>query len=147
MWGDVQDRDAAIERAKTFTGDHVLYGSYMRRVAREWPISCENSLTDSGCNRKAWIGHAAVALALQIPEDIVRQAWGELTNEQRLLANEEARRTIAEWERGRGEGSGIREDMGDALLLQWDTGRGSDEVDGLGQGAELPGDCDCDTQE
>ena len=106
MWGRVEDRAEALERAIAFTGDHTLYGSYMRRVVQEWPISCENALTDSHLNQKAWVGHAAVALALRIPEDITRQAWGHLSDEQQLLANREAERAVAAWadsyEAGRG---------------------------------------------
>ncbi len=98
MWGDVPDNKAALASAVEFTGNHKLYGSFMRRVANEWPVSCENALTDPYMNKKAWIGHAAVALALQIPEDITRKAWGLLRHEQRILANKEAARAIRQWE-------------------------------------------------
>jgi hypothetical protein len=72
MWGTVENKKEWVQRAIEFTGNHNLYGSYMMRVIQEWPISCENALTDSSLNRRAWVGHAAVALALQCPEDIVR---------------------------------------------------------------------------
>lgn len=98
MWGEATDRKQALEQAIAFTADHELYGRYMTRVVNEWPISCENALTDESLNKKAWVGHAAVALALNIPEDITRQAWGFLTDEQRLLANREAARALREWE-------------------------------------------------
>lgn len=98
MWGDVENKKEWLERAIKFTSNHLLYGSYMKRVIYEWPNSCENALTDLSMNRKAWLGHAAVALAIQCPEDIVRQAWSYLTNEQRILANNEAERYIKEWE-------------------------------------------------
>lgn len=98
MWGSVEDRKKWVQKAVEFTSDHKLYGSYMQRVIKEWPISCENALTDHGLNRKAWVGHAAVALAIQCPEDIVREAWGKLTDEQQLLANKEADAAIRAWE-------------------------------------------------
>lgn len=98
MWGAVKDRKSWLQRAIDFTGDHKLYGSWMRRVAAEWPMSCEQNLTKRDTNRKAWIGHAAVAMAIQCPEDIVREAWGYLTKEQQDLANAEAQSTIDEWE-------------------------------------------------
>ena len=97
MWGEAENPSYALEVAIGFTSDHELYGRYMRRVAREWPISCENALTDPHLNHKAWIGHAAVALAHGIPEDITRKAWGYLTDEQKLLANKEAERAVAAW--------------------------------------------------
>jgi len=97
MWGESLDKKQDLETAIAFTSDHKMYGSYMARVCREWPISCENALTDNYINQKAWLGHAAVALAHGIPEDITRQAWGYLTDEQKLLANKEAEREIMLW--------------------------------------------------
>jgi hypothetical protein len=98
MWGTVPDRKAFLEYAIQFTGDYHLYGSYMQRVVREWPVSCENALTDESLSKKAWLGHAECALAFCCPEDIVRLAWGKLTDEQQLLANQEAARAIQTWE-------------------------------------------------
>jgi hypothetical protein len=117
MWGDVDDHRTALDRAVSFTGDHRLYGSYMRRVIEEWPVSCENALTDPVLNRKAWVGHAAVALALNIPEDITRKAWGLLTHEQRVLANKEAARAVRQWEDAYLESRGIRRDVGAPMLF------------------------------
>jgi len=99
MWGRVKDRQSYLEKAIEFTGDHELYGSWMRKVITDWPYSCEHNLTNKTINRKAWIGHAAVALAIQCPEDIVRQAWGFLSEDQRMRANMQADMAIAEWER------------------------------------------------
>lgn len=122
MWGEVVNSKYALEQAIAFTGDHKLYGSYMGRVVSEWPISCENALTDPHLNRKAWLGHAAVALALNIPEDITRKAWGLLSDEQKFLANKEAERWIAVWDWRRVEGEGICGEMGEQMLHKWDTG-------------------------
>lgn len=97
MWGEATDKKAALQIAIGFTSDHKLYGSYMKRVCHEWPVSCENALTDPLLNQKAWLGHAAVALAHNIPEDITREAWGYLTDEQKYLANQEAEREIRAW--------------------------------------------------
>jgi hypothetical protein len=117
MWGTVQDRTAAVCLAIEFTGDHARYGYYMRRVVREWPISCENALTDPYLNHKAWVGHAACALALRLPEDVVRQAWGHLSDEQKLLANKEAVRAVSEWRWAYVEDRRIRENVDEPLLL------------------------------
>lgn len=99
MWGAVKNRDEWLQKAVAFTGDHELYGSWMLKVADVWPLSCQQNLTKLDTNRKAWIGHAAVALAMQCPEDIVRQAWGYLSEEQQRLANEKAQQAIEIWEK------------------------------------------------
>ena len=98
MWGSVKERSSWLQKAIEFTGDHELYGSWMKKVVNEWPYSCQQNLTKIDTNRKAWIGHAAVALAIQCPEDIVRQAWGYLTDEQQKLANQQAQKAIELWE-------------------------------------------------
>lgn len=116
MWGDVEDAKSMLKRAVDFTGDHKLYGHWMTRVVNEWPISCENALTDYSLNRRAWVGHAACAMAIGCPEDITRKAWGMLTDEQQFLANAEADRAIRVWADAYAKSKGIREHMGGSLL-------------------------------
>lgn len=117
MWGSVLNRRAAVEKAVLFTGNHALYGRFMLRVVSEWPVSCENALTDYSINRKAWVGHAAVSLAHGIPEDITRLAWGKLTDEQRLLANRQAEYAISKWELDYAKSRGLYPDMEEEVLL------------------------------
>lgn len=121
MWGSVRDRKKWIEKAIEFTSDHKLYGSFMMRVVDEWPISCENALTDYSLNRRAWLGHAACAFAHQIPEDIVREAWRKLTDEQQLLANKEAERAIQTWEHRYIKDRELYKNMGAPMLFEWDS--------------------------
>lgn len=103
MWGTVDSKRGWLGRAIEFTSDHSLYGSWMLKVADNWTHSCEHHLTKFDTNRKAWIGHAAVALAIQCPEDIVREAWAYLTKEQQDLANGQAQAAIEHWERNNAE--------------------------------------------
>lgn len=116
MWGTVPDRKLYLKKAIKFTGNHKLYGEYMTRVVNEWVFSCENALTDYHMNRKAWVGHAACALALRCPEDITRQAWKELSFEQQYLANQEASRAIRAWENMYLEGKQLCSSLGGSLL-------------------------------
>ena len=99
MWGRVDDKQEFLEKAIEFTGNYKLYGKYMMKVVKDWKYSCEHNLSDKSQNRQAWIGHAAAALALQCPEDIVRQAWWHLTDKQREMANKEADKAINYWEK------------------------------------------------
>lgn len=117
MWGEIDDNNNALQQAINFTSDYKLYGYYMFKVVKEWKYSCENSLTDYNINRKAWLGHCAVAMALRIPEDITRKAWRFLTDEQRLLANKEATRAIASWERNYMEDKQIYKNVEEKMLF------------------------------
>ena len=116
MWSDVADRKSMLRQAIAFTGDHVQYGHYMQRVIVEFPTGCENALTNPSLNHRAWIGHAACALAINCPEDITREAWGRLTDEQRLLANKQAERAICAWYDDYTARHGLRAAMGGSLL-------------------------------
>jgi hypothetical protein len=100
MWRKVSaaERIELLENARVFTGDASLYGSWMIRVTVDWPISCEQNLGFMGQNRQAWIGHAACCHAIQCPEDVTRQAWWLLTQDQRDAANAVADESIEAWE-------------------------------------------------
>ena len=99
MWGNPNgNKKELLAKVIEFTADHELYGSYMMRVAKEWINSCEHNLSNKEQNRRAWIGHAACALAFQCPEGIVREAWGSLSEEEQYLANKEADKAIKYWE-------------------------------------------------
>ena len=118
MWGETfSDCDKWwVQLATLFTSDHILYGSYMFKVIEQWPISCENALTDRYINQKAWIGHAAASLALFIPEHITRKAWKNLTDEQKYLANKQAERAIRTWQDMQIKSKKLYQGMGGTLL-------------------------------
>lgn len=116
MWEDITNEKRWLEKAIYFTGNHELYGSFMFRVIKEWPVSCENALTDSFINQKAWVGHAAAALAIGCPEHITRKAWGFLTDEQKFLANKQAERAILSWKNNYIESEKLYRSMGGSLL-------------------------------
>ena len=86
-----------VERAIEFTGNAELYGSWMWKVICEWPIACEHNLTGTG-NRRAWLGHAACFMAIGCPESVTRKAWGMLTSQQRIDADQQAQDCIDVWE-------------------------------------------------
>ena len=98
MWGTVENKSEYLKHAIWFTGDHELYGMYMKRVVLSWRYSCEHNLSNVTQNRKAWLGHAACALAFECPESIVRKAWSFLSEEQQALANNQADKCIKLWE-------------------------------------------------
>ena len=99
MWGSVDNREFYLKKAIEFTGDYKIYGESMMKVVSAWGKSCEHNLTNITQNRKAWLGHAACALAFKCPEDIVREAWGNLSTYQQTQANKMADKAIKFWER------------------------------------------------
>ena len=101
MWKNIhgEKRNELLRKAIQFTGNAKLYGEYMIRVIREWPISCEQNLMITGLNRQAWIGHAACCIAFQCPEEITRLAWHFLSNKQQIKANKKADYAIELWEK------------------------------------------------
>lgn len=100
MWRKVskQEEERLFKECVDFTGDHVLYGSWMIKALSSWPVSCAQNLSDVSINRQAWIGHAACCLAINAPEYLVRRAWWQLSESQRTLANQEADKAILVWE-------------------------------------------------
>lgn len=118
MWGTVENRKEYLSKAIEFTGNHNLYGKYMNMVVDNWPNSCLNALTDDKLNQKAWIGHAACALAIQCPEYITREAWGYLTNVQREMANIQAKRAIERWNKDNyTESKSVHTDVAQPMLF------------------------------
>lgn len=73
----------------------------MLRVVYEWKNSCDANLSNKGMNRVAWIGQSACAIHSNIPEEVTRVAWQELTDLNRHMANEKAELAIKVWEQNK----------------------------------------------
>lgn len=96
MWKKKSD-DVLLQKAIEFTGNHLEYGKAMREVVLKWPSTMLNHLTNESINKKAFIGHCACSYKLGIPENIVRQAWKYLNQDQQRLANKEAEKAFELW--------------------------------------------------
>lgn len=70
----------------------------MLKVVKEWYHSARQNLSDLKSNRRAWLGQAACCIENRVPEHCTREAWGKLTNEQRIKANKIAEKVIKKWE-------------------------------------------------
>lgn len=142
MWRSItsSERKTLLPLAIEFTGNAILYGSYMRRVIVEWPKSCEQNLTEPSINRLAWVGHAAACMAIQAPEDVTRQAWGFLSAQQQSEADDQAEATVREWidcyaEKNRQ----LHLSMGAPRISVRNTGRGRPKARSVMQSSELSG--------
>ncbi len=85
------DADAAMESYREFLADLGRFESAIKRVMIEWPISCDQFLSNSSINRVAWIGQSSMCIATGIPA-CFRGGFRLLTEEQQNDAN-----AMAEW--------------------------------------------------
>lgn len=86
------------EIALDFMRDLPRWQEAMQRVTREWIHSAEQHLSHAQHNRTAWLGQAAVCLAIGQPGSSTRQAWWALSKDQQEQANAAAHTVIIEWE-------------------------------------------------
>lgn len=103
MWskgGSPPDHEK-IMNAVNFMKNSKDYGHSMREVSKRWKNSMLNFLTNNSINKNAYIGHCAVFYKLGITENVTRLAWKKLTEKEMYLANQEAEKTIKEWELNR----------------------------------------------
>ncbi len=120
MWRKAENEPLMLSQAIDFTGDHIVYGEAMLKVAFEWPKTMLNSLTNQSINRRAFLGHCAVCLTIGCPEYITRQAWKHLTDEQRYKADLIAEKTIKHWERKYAESNRkLHKGLGAQMLFGW----------------------------
>jgi len=91
------DKTAMTEKAILFMSDCDIFEAHMMLVVSEWPLSCEANFTSNGINKIAWLGQAACAIGIDCPEDIVKTAWGSLTDLQRANANLAASKIVKKW--------------------------------------------------
>lgn len=140
-----KERNIMLNKAITFTGNAELYGEWMLKVVDQWPICCEQNLTDIHINQQAWIGHAAVCMALECPEDVTRMAWGCLSKQQQIDANEQADIAIKVWNEK--QGNTIHSKVGKAGLQARNTRRSPAEVRSFMQSTFLSDDMQGNTKE
>lgn len=94
-----ENEDFTQLRVKRLLSDPKGLKQYMSRVVRDWKKSAEMQLSNRSRNRQAWLGQAASCLYAQAPEYVTKNAWRDLTDEQRAAANKVADEIILDWER------------------------------------------------
>jgi hypothetical protein len=88
----------AIDRAVELLSNPQELYLLMKRVSLEWVKSTEQNFSDTGSNRRAWLGQAACCIQDKIPEYITRIAWMLLSKDKQDEANDIADRVIYEYE-------------------------------------------------
>lgn len=98
LWAPSACSDSDLLNAVCFMHDVDAWAAAMVRVTTQWKFSCEQNLSHEEHNRVAWLGQAAVCLAMGLPESVTRRAWWLLTEAQRTEANKAAELAIRQWE-------------------------------------------------
>lgn len=93
-----EGRAERVKQAAHILGTPAICEEAMKKVIKEWKISTEYNLSNIGVNRKAWLGQAACSCYANIHEDETREAWGLMTEDQRIMANRTAQALINKWQ-------------------------------------------------
>lgn len=93
-----EGRAERVKQAAHILGTPTICTEAMKKVIAEWQICTEYNLSNIGVNRKAWLGQAACNCYANIHEDETREAWGLMTEEQRIQANRIAAKLISQWQ-------------------------------------------------
>lgn len=98
MYDELQDfRKERIQLAVNCLSNETVCTHFMNEVVKRWVKSTQHNLTNTGCNRKAWLGQCACNLYAGVKEDETREAWKLLTEEQQKKANNIAKNIIDKW--------------------------------------------------
>lgn len=102
MYDESKDgRKERVQKAAFILGTPNICRNAMEKVVSEWRIATEFNLSNTEINRKAWLGQAACSCFAGIHEDETREAWGIMTEAQRVEANRIAADIIKKWVAGR----------------------------------------------
>jgi len=93
---DKMSKEEALESYRAFLSDLNRFGRGMERVFKEWPISCEQFLTNDKSNRIAWLGQSAMCIETGVPSTY-RGGYKLLTPEQQVAADALAERYLERW--------------------------------------------------
>lgn len=98
MYAESADgRTERVQQAAKILGTPEICRKAMQKVVAEWRVSTEYNLSNAEINRKAWLGQAACCCWAGIHEDETREAWGIMTEPQRVEANNIAAAIIKHW--------------------------------------------------
>lgn len=89
-------REEAKEAYATFLRDTQRFDNAIKRVMVEWPISCEQFLSNEHINRVAWIGQSAMFIETGVP-CIFCGGFRLLSNHDQTVANVTALKALTGW--------------------------------------------------
>jgi len=93
-----ENEEKLIQKAVELLSNSVEFYTICLFVVDEWKIATDVNLSNTSCNRKAWLGQAACCYKNRVPELLTREAWQRLSEEQRFNANVVAQKIIDKYE-------------------------------------------------
>lgn len=97
MYKTIKQGDEIINKGVLLLGDEKLFFEVANELVINWQISTSINLTNNTINKKAWLGQASCCYKYGLTEESTRIAWGLLTEEQRIKANNVANKIIKTW--------------------------------------------------
>ncbi|MFZ2540967.1 MAG: hypothetical protein WAW75_04235 [Gallionella sp.] len=91
------DADDARNAYAVFLADLSRFRTALERVLVDWPISCEQFLSNASINRIAWLGQASMCIETGVPCKY-RSGFALLTEAQQAAANATAAEALRKWE-------------------------------------------------
>lgn len=88
--------DEAKQHYAVFLRDTPRFESALARVLAEWPVSCEQFLSNEGMNRIAWLGQASMCIETGVPA-CFRAGFKLLDESERSIANAVADKWLQQW--------------------------------------------------
>lgn len=94
--GSSLDFDKATSDYAAFLSDTPRFQAALMRVLAEWPISCEQFLSNESINRIAWLGQASMCIETGIPRAF-RGGFKLLSDTEQRTANRTAEDALRQW--------------------------------------------------
>lgn len=88
--------DSSILSYREFLADLPKFESALRQVLKQWPIACEQFLSNANINRIAWLGQSSMCIATGVPA-CFRAGFSRLEDSQQQAANDMAAKYLAKW--------------------------------------------------
>ena len=141
------DPDEAKQLYAEFLRDLPRFERAIKRVFVEWPISCEQFMTNNQINRIAWVGQASVFIDTGIPRDC-RGGFYLMTDADQVAADELAERYVNNWEvQYRATSRRLRDALESQRIRERIAGRSTGRIDARGTGTFVQGRLFCVAEE
>jgi hypothetical protein len=116
--------DEAKDACASFLRDSERFKKGLRRVLTEWPISCEQFLSNESINRIAWLGQSAMCIETGIPSQF-KGGFKRLSPAEQKTANALADRYLKLWIRNANQSPSVHRGVEETRLSTGHIGRGS----------------------